>query len=453
MNDVLRIKDLINSDSYIIPVYQRDFAWGAHELERLVRDIENARCASVDRYYIGTIVTFLRDGYFEVVDGQQRLTALSILLALSDDTEHIDLHYEARAKSEYALSRLREHNPEIGVHHSFYSSSRLFAEFIKDLDKPLFFSYLKDHVYILRLDLAESVDLNHYFEIMNSRHKQSEECDVLLSQLLSLSSDEKEHELIRIIWNGLSRFDQYIQQGIPKRLWNRLFYGDGVAPLLDSDPEEWWKTVKGHVEGDGDDFIGSIDSALLFDSEEHIRAEVMEDNGIRHYSLINFPEFIIIASEIIYKERIVHDDKLFLSYFAPFKRITTSEDARYFINSLLKLRFLFDTYIVKLSNNEWSLARYIDANDFIQTFGSLNQELVAIESMYASALSEEWIENALSYLYEHPHLEGNDFMSYLEGLLPSFKGMKYELYKNAYLETGKPSIPYLVINDGRLVKA
>lgn len=452
MNDVLKIGELIGSDTYVIPVYQRDFAWGANELERLVRDIENARCAAIERYYIGTLVTFHKDDIYEVVDGQQRLTALSILLALSDYQEHIELHYEARAKSEYALARLREHSPEAGVSHPFYSAARLFAEFIKDLDKEGFFRYLKNHVYILRLELPEGIDLNHYFEIMNSRHRQSEECDVLLSQLLSLAEDEKDHELIRIIWDALSHFDQFIQQGIAERIWNRLFYGDGVAPLLEADADDWWKTVKGHIEGDSDDFIGSMDSALAIDSEEHIRATVREDNGIKHYSLLNFPEFIIISSEILYKETIPHDDKFFLSYFAPFGHISTPEDARRFLHALLKLRFLFDTYIVKLSDQEWNLTRYIDVNDFVQTFKEQNSDLIAIESLYASSISALWIEKVLSHLYANPHLDGESFLEYLKSLLSEFSGDRYELYKNEYLKSGKPSIPYLVINNGRLEK-
>ena len=73
--------------------------------------------------------------------------------------------------------------------------------------------------------------------------------------------------------------------------------------------------------------------------------------------------------------------------------------------------------------------------------------------MYASALSDEWIEKVLSYLYENPHLEGNDFMVFLESMLSSFSSERYELYKSAYLESHKPSVPYLVINDGKLEKA
>ncbi len=453
MNDVLAIKELLGKDEYIIPIYQRDFAWRREDLKCLVKDIDRARCEGVKEYYIGTLVTFKRDSSYEVVDGQQRLTALTILLSLSELKDSINLHFEARSKSEYALARIKERDIEIDSNHIFYSSYRYFNDFLRDVDKASFFDYLINNVYILRLSLDESIDLNHYFEIMNSRQLQSKETDVLYSKLLDLASDDKDHEIIRIVWNALSHFDRFIQQGMAERIWNRFYYGDSIAPLLDSTADEWWNNAKTHVEGDSDDFIGSIDSALLFSNEEHIRAKVREENNIPHYSLIDFPEFIAIASEIIYKIKVPHDDKLFLLTFSDFEFIKTMDDVRFFIHSLLKLRFLFDTYIVKLANNQWNLSRYIDVNDFVDTFGKLNGALCAIESLYASSLDDRWIEDSLSYLYDNPHLEGEELLGFFKSLLDKYSGERYELYKEKYLSSNGLSDPELIIVDGKLQKA
>ena len=80
--DLLKLGALLDSDKYIIPVYQREFAWSEGELIRLVKDIEDSRKEGKEEYYMGSLVTFFIDGYYELVDGQQRLTALSLLFSL-----------------------------------------------------------------------------------------------------------------------------------------------------------------------------------------------------------------------------------------------------------------------------------------------------------------------------------------------------------------------------------
>ncbi|AMB98500.1 hypothetical protein AWM75_00170 [Aerococcus urinaehominis] len=70
----------MNSDSkYIIPVYQRDFSWRNENIEELFTDILNE-----DRgYYLGNLLVTPNsdnESFFDVVDGQQRLTTISLLL-------------------------------------------------------------------------------------------------------------------------------------------------------------------------------------------------------------------------------------------------------------------------------------------------------------------------------------------------------------------------------------
>ena len=61
---------------YKIPPYQREYAWGKSQWENLFDDIkENDR-----RYFLGSIICISKNNELEVVDGQQRLTTLSLLL-------------------------------------------------------------------------------------------------------------------------------------------------------------------------------------------------------------------------------------------------------------------------------------------------------------------------------------------------------------------------------------
>lgn len=75
---------------FLIPDYQRPYAWGEKECQTLWDDIfsfafPDNDCdqfdSDNDEYFLGPIVTFKNmSGYQEIIDGQQRLTTLMLLL-------------------------------------------------------------------------------------------------------------------------------------------------------------------------------------------------------------------------------------------------------------------------------------------------------------------------------------------------------------------------------------
>ena len=71
----------IFGDKYSIPLYQRNFAWRADEIQLLLQDIYEAlKKNSKGKYYIGSLVVLKRhNGDYEVIDGQQRLTTIFLL--------------------------------------------------------------------------------------------------------------------------------------------------------------------------------------------------------------------------------------------------------------------------------------------------------------------------------------------------------------------------------------
>ena len=81
--------ELLNGQvQYVVPRWQRRYRWGQADIERLVEDLLAVAVAGPDAaHYGGTLLTFPEPGAagvvktFRVVDGQQRLTTVSILLA------------------------------------------------------------------------------------------------------------------------------------------------------------------------------------------------------------------------------------------------------------------------------------------------------------------------------------------------------------------------------------
>ena len=89
-NNVYSITQIFNERLFVIPDYQRGYAWREKQCEELMEDIELLPAGK--EHYTGTLVLHpqptepasARDGklysYHHVVDGQQRLTTLTILL-------------------------------------------------------------------------------------------------------------------------------------------------------------------------------------------------------------------------------------------------------------------------------------------------------------------------------------------------------------------------------------
>ena len=85
----IRLLELLDGQvQYVVPRWQRRFCWGQSDIERLVEDLAAVADGDPDStHYGGTILTFREPGAagvvstIRVVDGQQRLTTLSILLA------------------------------------------------------------------------------------------------------------------------------------------------------------------------------------------------------------------------------------------------------------------------------------------------------------------------------------------------------------------------------------
>ena len=80
--DLLKIEG--NIEHYHIPKYQREYVWGRYEWETLINDINE----NDFDYFVGSVIvvsyTDVRPGdknIYQVIDGQQRLTTLTLLLA------------------------------------------------------------------------------------------------------------------------------------------------------------------------------------------------------------------------------------------------------------------------------------------------------------------------------------------------------------------------------------
>ncbi len=73
----------LNGTEFVIPVYQRNYAWKTEQCEQLLADILSITLTD-KQHFLGTITYIVHSGdnsiEFTIIDGQQRITTLMLLL-------------------------------------------------------------------------------------------------------------------------------------------------------------------------------------------------------------------------------------------------------------------------------------------------------------------------------------------------------------------------------------
>lgn len=386
---------------YVIPRYQRAYAWEEKEIEQLIDDICDDNDPKRD-YYIGSLIVARRKAgdevEYEVIDGQQRLTTIYLLLQCLLDEGYFSrgevsvgevLLFDCRSKSNCTLAYIRgDARKSEGKEELLDQSILLAVDIIKKKlarefgdrveDQKKFVDRLK-HVVLYRIEVPEHTDLNRYFEIMNTRGEQLEQHDILKARLMNYLDDACEREAFARIWEACSDMTGYVQMHFSVEDRVKLFGQWWSDPPSENALRELCRG-KRRSEGksEGLDISKIID--LKSEVDDVVGALKKRDAEARFESIIDFPYFLLHVLRVFCRaERLsmdgaeelgsLLDDKLLLKDFD--KVITSCEKrgdmdvkrwfARTFIQFLLRSRFLFDKFIIKRENTEddqdgrWSL--------------------------------------------------------------------------------------------------
>ncbi|MBF1377331.1 MAG: DUF262 domain-containing protein, partial [Porphyromonadaceae bacterium] len=238
---------------YVIPRYQRAYAWEDKEIVQLIDDIND----SVGDYYIGSLVVAKvkgREERYEVVDGQQRLTTLYLLLNYLVSHNGLEgevgktLSFDCRPNSNYTLEHVQdllsdeksligdEDRLEQSILNGIKAIDQKFM--LGAIDVDAFVERLK-MVILYRIEVPEHTDLNRYFEIMNTRGEQLEQHDILKARLMNYLDDACEREAFARIWEACSDMTGYVQmhfsvedrEKLFVEQWSSLSSGDALREL------------------------------------------------------------------------------------------------------------------------------------------------------------------------------------------------------------------------------
>ena len=119
------VKELLGM-KFFIPSYQRGYRWTEQQVNDLLNDVNGFKpmkdeLGNESWYCLQPLVVanmederkkeynLPNDEWFEVIDGQQRLTTIFIILKLLDGDNSFSLKYQTRPKSEVFLENLYCH--------------------------------------------------------------------------------------------------------------------------------------------------------------------------------------------------------------------------------------------------------------------------------------------------------------------------------------------------------
>ncbi len=106
---IISVADVFINTNYLVPIYQRNYAWNELQILQLIDDIGSAILDNGNQtYFLGNLIVNQTDNnVYEVIDGQQRLRTLYLLerylkFSFSKDA----LRFEARDTSNRTLAYL-----------------------------------------------------------------------------------------------------------------------------------------------------------------------------------------------------------------------------------------------------------------------------------------------------------------------------------------------------------
>ena len=450
------ISDLFISgeeNTYEIPIYQRNFAWEKDEITTLIEDVYDSYIKDEKSvYYIGTLVTYHKgDGVYEVIDGQQRLTTIFIILKALNPGSHLKskLTYRARVKSDETLKRIPNffnlEDKDKGIENGFkYAQNAINNIFAQKL-KTDFLEYFYKCVHIIHYTVPNNIDLNHYFEIMNSRGEQLEKHEIVKAKLMG-AIDEDSRQLFNDIWESCSNMNTYIQRRFNEKCH---VFGTKLSEFIPKRIDDISIHFSENVSSDKKISISDILKLELQNKKEN--DDNRDDLAYTFQPIIDFPNFLLIVLKITRMAEnefnpldFQLDDKELLNEFD--KAGLTEDKIKKFAFNLLKARFFLDNYIVHHSNeddtiinNPWKLqiwSKDSSGKEAPNNLCSDNQQerLIHLLSMFEVTFTAKQRKNylfyCLMYLINEDKVELDNYVNYVEELANRY-------FFDVYLNTNK----------------
>ena len=237
------VRELLKGVKYSIDYYQREYKWHEKQIRELVDDLSNkfleehdsthhrSKVADYPHYFLGSIIISKKEGISYIVDGQQRLTSLTLLLILLRNLQNghaekvnvdelilserygqksFNLHVDERTLAMDALYKdkifdLTDHPESVqNLVRRYRTLEDCFPDELRKDALPYFIDWLLENVHLVEITAYLDEDAYMIFETMNDRGLSLSPTDMLKGYLLA-NIDEAKRTAANTRWRNRIR--------------------------------------------------------------------------------------------------------------------------------------------------------------------------------------------------------------------------------------------------------
>lgn len=267
------IAEVLDDKKYTVDYFQREYKWEERHIEQLVSDLtssflneykpEHKRkdIENYNSYYLGPFVVSVKDGQRSIIDGQQRLTSLTLLLIYLNNlqkelgiTEKLEslifsekygemsfnIQVDERITCMESLFKTGEYEPTEADDEStqnmaarYSDIENAFPDEIKNGVFPYFIDWLKYNVVLVEIIAYSDENAYTIFETMNDRGLNLTPTEMLKGFILSKFENSKKRQKANELWKAsmqeLHSYDKDEDQRFIQA-WFRAQYAETIRP-------------------------------------------------------------------------------------------------------------------------------------------------------------------------------------------------------------------------------
>ncbi len=294
---------------YVLPIFQREYAWEKEEWQTLLDDIlEIYRAKDRDRleHFLGSLVVIAEDGKkalfqtYTLVDGQQRLTSISLLLCalrdlledgdtlkrkinrylLNDDADG-ELRYKIMPTAKYDDRKtyfgLLDGSPVEGMRSRIVDAYTFFQASVQEymngsgVEPQQLFDCILSLLYIVFIELDRTDKPYKIFESLNHRGKALTQADLVRNYIAMSLPPKRQQQVFDNDWSRIEEklSDRRETARIPEltaflRHYLALQLGD--LPRVDQVYNRFRDRVEKRMKPNDDEFVTEIQKLSRFAS-------------------------------------------------------------------------------------------------------------------------------------------------------------------------------------------
>jgi uncharacterized protein with ParB-like and HNH nuclease domain len=233
------VRELLAGRKYSIDYYQREYKWQQKQVNELLDDLaakflesheegnERSAVADYGHYFLGSIIISEKEGQKFIIDGQQRLTTLTLLLNFLhhklEDAEQKGQIADLISSQKYGKRSFNLDIPErtacmealykgeefanadapesvANILARYADIADLFPEDLQGTAVPYFVDWLVENVHLVEITAYSDGDAYTIFETMNDRGLKLAPADMLKGYLLANIADTEKRTRASRIW-------------------------------------------------------------------------------------------------------------------------------------------------------------------------------------------------------------------------------------------------------------